>query len=616
MNGNPTADAVGSGAAVQPPASLERADYKEVIHAFGKVSAALGDSRELDSLLHLIAEQICELVGVRRCSLYLRDKSSGLFRGQVGHWHHNIDQRVKRLVSGVNADRFTAQILATRSPVVVKDTRADSRPIRSTMREWQVRSMLGVPMVLREEIIGIIYLDDEERRRTYSEEDAAIASAFADLAAVAISQAQLTADLRARLLTVARQNRAMRQASAAEERLTSLALNGGSVQAVAEAVAELTGKAVSIHDSSLRRIAGAPRPDAEEPALPTLLDEGGRKEPAVQSALEAITGGEPEIVEPIARAGIGRRSLVAPVMIRGELWGSLVVAEHSRLTSADAQIASRAATIVAWEMSAERRALEATEDARASLVGELVRGARDVDAVIRRSDYLGIDLRRERFLCLVAGDGSLSAAAAIEALGKETGALATDSDGEGETILLLPVGDAPDPAAAAKELLTGLPGEVRAAISAPCASIEDYPAALADARQVLRCIDTVCGPDVRVLSVADLGAGRLLFANSDPKEVDRFASETLGDLLDMGKTGEELLRTLGAFLSNGHSVRKAALELDVHENTIRYRLSRIDATSGLDILNDSDDQFNAQLALIALELRGALKPSPKAAAQG
>jgi sugar diacid utilization regulator len=587
-------------------------DYKEVVQAFGKVSAALGDFRDLDGLLHLIAEQICELVGVSRCSLYLRDKSSGLFRGQVGHWHHNIDERIKRLVSGVDADGFTAQILATKSPVVVEDTRADPRPIRSTMREWQVRSMLGVPMVLREEIIGIIYLDDEEKPRSYSQDDSAIASAFADLAAVAISQAQLTADLRSRLLTVARQNRAMRQASDAEDRLTSLALNGGSVQDVAEAVADLTQKAVSIHDASQRRIAGATRPDAEdgEGELPRLLDSGNRELPAVQSALAALGDGTPEIVEPIPRAGINRRSLLAPVMIRGELWGSLVVAEHSRLSSADIQIARRAATIVAWEMSAERRALAATDDARASLLSELIRGARDIDAVIRRSDYLGVELRRQHLLCLIAGGEEESAAGLLAGLG-EIDALAADS--EDGIVLLLPVEELvteeqPDAGKAAAALLSDLGEGSRAAISAPCSEIEAYPAALSDARLILRCIDSFCGPEVRVLSVADMGPGRMLFATSDPQEIDRFAAETLGRLLEPSAAREELLRTLAAFFAAGRSVRKAATELDVHENTIRYRLTRIEALSGLDILNDSDAQFNAQLAMIAIALRGSAGP--------
>ncbi len=583
-------------------------DYKEVIHAFGKVSAALGDFRELDSLLHLIAEQICELVGVSRCSLYLRDKSSGLFRGQVGHWHHNIDQRIKRLVSGIDSDGFTAQILATKSPVVVEDTRADPRPIRSTMREWQVRSMLGVPMVLREEIIGIIYLDDEDRPRSYSAEDSAIASAFADLAAVAISQAQLTADLRSRLLTVARQNRAMRQAGDAEERLTSLALNGGTVQAIAEAVADLTQKAVSIHDGSQRRIAGAARPEDEDGVLPQLLEPQLREHAEVKAALAGIVKGKPQVVEPIPRAGITRRSLVAPVMIRGELWGSLVVGEHSRLSAADMQIARRAATIVAWEMSAERRALAATGDARSSLVAELVRGPRDVDALIRRSDYLGLELDRAHFVCLPAGQDGLTADAVLSRLGEDSGALAADT--EGGLVVLLPVDEEADDEAAAlaaaKQRFEALGPTATVALSLPCKAIEDYPAALADARQVRSCLTTICGPDVRVLSVADLGPGRLLFATSDPKEVDRFAAETLGVLLDGSKASEELLRTLAAFFEGARSVRKAATALDVHENTVRYRLARIEAVAGLDILGDSDAQFNAQLAMIAIELRGTL----------
>ena len=96
---------------VRPAASREEA-YLAAIRAFGDVAGALGDVREIDELLHLIAKHICELVGVQRCSVYLRDQDSGLFRGQVGHSDHDIDARVKRLVAGVAADEFTGEILA------------------------------------------------------------------------------------------------------------------------------------------------------------------------------------------------------------------------------------------------------------------------------------------------------------------------------------------------------------------------------------------------------------------------------------------------------------------------------------------------------------------------
>jgi DNA-binding PucR family transcriptional regulator len=54
------------------------------------------------------------------------------------------------------------------------------------------------------------------------------------------------------------------------------------------------------------------------------------------------------------------------------------------------------------------------------------------------------------------------------------------------------------------------------------------------------------------------------------------------------------------------NVRRAATALGVHENTIRYRLSRIEEITGLDIVSDGDVQLAVQLALLILRLEDRL----------
>src|SRR6476661_4020548 len=80
--------------------------YQAAIRAFGDVAGALGEVENLDDLLHMVAKHICDLVHVQRCSVYLRDKDSELFRGQVGHSDRDIDALVKRLTAGVPGDKF------------------------------------------------------------------------------------------------------------------------------------------------------------------------------------------------------------------------------------------------------------------------------------------------------------------------------------------------------------------------------------------------------------------------------------------------------------------------------------------------------------------------------
>ncbi len=77
----------------------------------------------------------------------------------------------------------------------------------------------------------------------------------------------------------------------------------------------------------------------------------------------------------------------------------------------------------------------------------------------------------------------------------------------------------------------------------------------------------------------------------------RFYIETLGPLVehDERKQGD-LLRTLNGFFAANGNLAKAATDLDVHRNTLVYRLERISELTGLD-LDDADNRLILHLAL-------------------
>src|SRR4051812_19464576 len=222
-----TADA-GNGVAVVPTPS-RAADISDVIIAFREVTEAINEDTELDAVLHIVARRICALIDVHRCSVYLKDDEAGLYRGRVGEPNQAWDEPIKRLTCGTEADRFTQEIVARKRPVLITDAQHDPRPIRSAMRAWDVRSMLGVPMVERGEVTGLIFLDNGDVPHVFTNEHQDLAATFAELAGIAISQARRSAQLRSNLQTVARQNGLLRRSSTIDERLTALVLQGASL---------------------------------------------------------------------------------------------------------------------------------------------------------------------------------------------------------------------------------------------------------------------------------------------------------------------------------------------------------------------------------------------------
>ncbi len=63
----------------------------------------------------------------------------------------------------------------------------------------------------------------------------------------------------------------------------------------------------------------------------------------------------------------------------------------------------------------------------------------------------------------------------------------------------------------------------------------------------------------------------------------------------------DLVRTLAAYLRHGGNSTRTANDLFLHRNSLRYRLSRIQALLGLD-LDDADTRLALQIGLLLMEM--------------
>lgn len=592
--------------------------FPEVVEAFNEISGAISEHVALDALLHIVALRICELLTVRRCSVYLMDERTGLFRGQVGHADRNIDAAIKGLTAGIEADGFTREILTTKRPVLIVNAQSDPRPVRSTMLEWGVQTMLGVPMVRKGKVVGLLFLDNEEAPHEYSEGEQQLCGTFANLSAIAISHAQLTAELRSSLQTVERQNKLLRTAAAIEDRFSSLVLNGANLHEITEAVAELTGKPAVVVDVGMRPLATAVNDEGAGAVLDALLSRI-RHDPGLGQAISAVQSRRPSVIDSAGGSKLAKRMMAASIMVGKDAWGYLVVVEQGGWFNAhDRIVIRRAGTIVALEMSAERRAADAEMRAQETLARDLIVGTDDPASLQRRAHFHGLHLNSPHVAMLFAtpeGQKPINTNRVFKALRTthpESNPLVVGvEDGVAAVIELSGAGGDSERAEEAKgiaaDALTALGGRAATsvAISGVCDEAEQYPGCYREAQQVSRCISVFCPPDsFRVLASADIGAARLLLSGTSKEDAERFARDTLGELLDQGM--KDLLATLQVFFAASRSVRRSAELLDVHENTIRYRLGRIREVTHLDVAGNADDQLTLQLGLLILRLVGRI----------
>jgi DNA-binding PucR family transcriptional regulator len=124
-------------------------------------------------------------------------------------------------------------------------------------------------------------------------------------------------------------------------------------------------------------------------------------------------------------------------------------------------------------------------------------------------------------------------------------------------------------------------------------------------REVRGVLDTLArfGTHGRVVGVADLGLTALLAGIPD-RRLESFRARHLGALEQHDfDHGTHLVETLRAFLETGEQ-QAAARRLDIHPNTLRYRLERVRSIAGVN-LDDPESRLNLT---VALQVQSMLRP--------
>lgn len=611
-----------------PSVDVGTPGYSEVLDAFKEVVRAAtgaGTPGRLDQLLRLVGQRICELIKVRRCSVYLH-AGGGVFHGRVGYCASDrIDDRIKPLISGIDGDRFTREIVERKAPVLVKDACRDDRTIQRTMRRWGVQDMLGVPLTFADEVIGIIYIDDLQNGHVYTDQEIHVAQTFANLAALAIREASLFSQLNQRALVIDKQRRMLHQVAEAHQRLTQAVLSGMGLNGVADLIVDILDRpllALNEHlEVMIKRL-----PAGADPDTVAGWESSGRDSPLMR-AVRGVAATSPSVIlAPAPGSGCTFRQIVCPMVAEGRTVGYVVLLELGRPFSAlDTRVAEHGATVLTLQLMIELHQMSTREQAREELLADILDAGRDRESVKRRGQVLGVDLDTlhvaVRVSNTVEAEGEPSKAGRRNRLGRRMAASLGVAEPlsatfPGAYVFLLPFASGPEMAALRriKEAVSAALAEEEAeggsvaVISPACRSADAYPAVHRELRQLLELLQVFPSSGGRVELAGELGVLRLLSANVAPPEALAFSRDLLRPLVGHdAEYGTELVSTMREFLRNGGRVRATAKDLSVHENTIRYRLARVRELSTLDP-ERIETLLDLRFAFQVLELSGEPVP--------
>lgn len=582
-------------------------DKLEAIQVFQRVANRILNSVDLDEIFTKITHEAKVRLSADICGILLKEDEWLVMQRCVGNLASETGSLRMRSGQGV-----AGRVFASRKPCAIEDyirSEVISRDFFDLARAERVKSALAVPLLSRNEVIGVL---EVWRRRPsqFTPQHTAELATLANLTSLAIENVRLASsrELAVRRLEVAHTElqarfEVIRMSTALQEALTALLLKGGTLSEIAEIASRHLGRPVIILDRRLEVEACGP------------ADFGF--EPHIQEIKSQVTGAlaTPAIFRETKNLKFYCQSIVAVAEYFG--W---VVVFGPETPSGVAQLAlgEVCATIAIHRMK-ERAAARALSDKLGSLLWDIIEAPEPMRrAAHERVRDLGVDLSGDMCVTVCAFEAQTRRPGTRSPEGPEAASwrqavaelptrlplsnrmvkLCTFRGDE--LIIVAAVKDDKTPREVAdglrKDLDRILSGvSTSLGVSRRIVSADAIPLACKDARVALAV--TRQGSGERLLAFEDIGVAGLLMSMRDGADFRGFVEEKVGRLLnERSPQREALLDTLRAYFASNCSQYAAAQSLRLHKKTVAYRLEKIQRITGLD-LNAHELRMLLDLAL-------------------
>jgi adenylate cyclase len=174
------------------------AEHSNLLELAG-IGQIVNSTLELDSVLQIVMDTIVRLTQAERGFLMLRDEQGNMISRIARNWEQESINPGEFAISRT----VIQKVIEGGEPILTTNAQEDPRfGSQESIIAFSLRSILCVPLKVKDDLIGVIYADNRIRSGIFSENDRDLLTAFANQAAVAIENARLFSSLKHTLAEV------------------------------------------------------------------------------------------------------------------------------------------------------------------------------------------------------------------------------------------------------------------------------------------------------------------------------------------------------------------------------------------------------------------------------
>lgn len=165
------------------------------LHAF---SERLMTVKSVDELLETLLDDIIQLTGAARGVVLLIDPNEGKEATPRVRAARNVQKELIEDPSGAISDSIVRQVIETKRPVIVSDALTDTTFGKSeSVIALKLSSVICVPLLSQGEIVGALYIANDEVKHLFDRRQLELVTIFAGQASLILQNAMLLSALRA-----------------------------------------------------------------------------------------------------------------------------------------------------------------------------------------------------------------------------------------------------------------------------------------------------------------------------------------------------------------------------------------------------------------------------------
>jgi len=161
-----------------------------------EVARTLGATLALDEILNFACDYLVRLVDASNCFIMVYDEQKQLLSGAAASRQVRADFHHREIPLD-RTDSLASRVARERRTIAVEDVHHSEIPVHAGMiQRYGERALLGMPLMLRDQLLGVAILDDTRKPRRFTQAELELVNATLGQVALSMSNARLYTSLK------------------------------------------------------------------------------------------------------------------------------------------------------------------------------------------------------------------------------------------------------------------------------------------------------------------------------------------------------------------------------------------------------------------------------------